>query len=125
MRIEKEMKGQGYFWLPCTPDQKAPGTLSISDGGIIKLKVQEPLNGKFDNRSEDTIYWRTEINDPQFNIFQPKDFEPENRENTQRVIEQIEQRRKIEQIIGWVSDLFEYTVILNNCHYERITGAIR
>lgn len=123
MRIEKEMKGQGYFWRPCTPDQQAPGTLSISDGGIIKLEIQEPLNGKFDNRSEDDIYWRTEIDDPQF-IFQPKDFESENRENTQRVIEQIEQRRKIEQIIGRVSGLFEHTVILNNCHYERITGAI-
>lgn len=123
MRIEKEMKGQGYFWRPCTPDQKAPGTLSILDGGIIKLEIQEPLNGKFDNRSEDDIYWRTEIDDPQF-IFQPKDFEPENRENTQRVIEQIEQRRKIEQIIGRVSGFFEHTVILNNCHYERITGAI-
>ena len=61
MRIEKEMKGQGYFWLPSTPDQKAPGTLSISDGGIIKLKVQEPLNGKFDNRFEDTVY-----NGPQY-----------------------------------------------------------
>ena len=124
MRIEKEMKGQGYFWRPCTPDQKAPGTLSISDGGIIKLEIQEPLNGKFDDRFEDTIYWRKQINEPQSIIFQPKDFEPENRENTQRVIEQIEQRRKIEQIIGRVSGLFEHTVILNNCHYERITGAI-
>ena len=124
MRIEKEMKDQGYFWRPCTPDQKAPGTLVISDGGIVKLEVQEPLNGKFDNRFEDTTYWRKQINEPQSIIFQPKDFEPENRENTQRVIEQIEQRRKIEQIIGRVSGFFEHTVILNNCHYERITGAI-
>ena len=124
MRIEKEMKGQGYFWLPCTPDQKAPGTLSISDGGIIKLEVQEPLNGKFDNRFEDTVHWRKMICDPQLNIFQPKDFEPKNKENTQRVIQQIEQSRKIKQIIGRISGFFEHTVILNNCHYERITGAI-
>ena len=124
MRIEKEMKGQGYFWRPCTPDQKAPGTLAISDGGIIKLEIQEPLNGKFDDRFEDTIYWRKQINEPQSIIFQPKDFEPENKENTQRVIQQIEQRRKIGQIIGRISGFFEHTVILNDCHYERITGAI-
>lgn len=124
MRIEKEMKGQGYFWRPCTPNQKAPGTLTISDGGIIKLEIQEPLNGKFDDRFEDTIYWRKQINEPQSIIFQPRDFEPENKENTQRVIQQIEQRKKIGQIIGQVSGFFQHTVILNDCHYQRITGAI-
>ena len=41
MRIKEEFKKSGYFWLPSTPDKKAPGTLSISDGGHIELEVIE------------------------------------------------------------------------------------
>ena len=39
MRIKEEFKKSGYFWLPSEPDKKLPGTLSISDGGIIELEV--------------------------------------------------------------------------------------
>ncbi len=45
MRVKEEFKRFGYFWLPCTPDRKVPGTLSISDGGIIELEVLESLDG--------------------------------------------------------------------------------
>ena len=41
MRIKKEFKKSGYFWLPFAPDKKFPGTLSISDGGIIDLEIVE------------------------------------------------------------------------------------
>ena len=41
MRIKEEIKKSGYFWLPSTPNKKAPGTLSISDGGHIELEVIE------------------------------------------------------------------------------------
>ena len=41
MRIKEEFKKSGYFWLPSTPNKKAPGTLSISDGGHIELEVIE------------------------------------------------------------------------------------
>ena len=41
MRIKEQFKKSGYFWLPSTPDKKAPGTLSISDGGHIELEVIE------------------------------------------------------------------------------------
>ena len=36
MRIKEELKRSGYFWLPSEPDEKLPGTLSISDGGFIE-----------------------------------------------------------------------------------------
>ena len=39
MRIKEEIKRFGYFWLPSAPGDKVPGTLSISDGGIIELEV--------------------------------------------------------------------------------------
>lgn len=39
MRVKEEFKKLGYFWLPFTPENKVPGTLSISDGGDIKLEV--------------------------------------------------------------------------------------
>ena len=39
MRIKEEFKRLGYFWIPSIPDRKAPGTLSISDGGSIQLEV--------------------------------------------------------------------------------------
>ena len=47
MRIKEEFKKSGYFWLPSAPDRKFPGTLSISDGGIIDLEIVElfePVN---------------------------------------------------------------------------------
>ena len=44
MRIKEDFKKSGYFWLPFAPDKKLPGTLSISDGGIIDLEVVELLN---------------------------------------------------------------------------------
>ena len=48
MRIKEEFKRSGYFWLPSEPDEKLPGTLSISDGGHIELEVI----GRFGNRVE-------------------------------------------------------------------------
>ncbi|RKU16416.1 hypothetical protein C6503_12370 [Candidatus Poribacteria bacterium] len=41
MRIKEEFKKSGYFWLPSAPNKKFPGTLSISDGGVIDLEVVE------------------------------------------------------------------------------------
>ena len=41
MRIKEDFKKSGYFWLPSSPDKKFPGTLSISDGGIIDLEIIE------------------------------------------------------------------------------------
>ena len=43
MRIKEEFKKSGYFWLPSEPDEKLPGTLSISDGGHIELEVLHRL----------------------------------------------------------------------------------
>ena len=43
MRIKEEFKKSGYFWLPSEPDEKLPGTLSISDGGHIELEVLHQL----------------------------------------------------------------------------------
>jgi hypothetical protein len=39
MRIKKKFKKSGYFWLPSTPDNRIPGTLTIEDGGKIELEV--------------------------------------------------------------------------------------
>lgn len=39
MKIKEEFKRYGYFWLPSLPDKQIPGTLSISDGGVINLEL--------------------------------------------------------------------------------------
>jgi hypothetical protein len=39
MRIEKEYKKTGYFWLPEKEENKIPGILSIDDGGRIELEI--------------------------------------------------------------------------------------
>ena len=123
MRIEKEMKRQGYFWLPCTPNQKAPGTLSISEGGIVKLEIREPLNGKFDNRFEDTIHQRDSMFKPRHLMFDPRYKEDEQMTRLYEETKQrIEQHKKIEQIIGDIGG--QQIVILNNCYYETILGPI-
>lgn len=44
MRIKEEIKRLGFFWLPSSPERKIPGTLSISDGGDIKLELTQPLD---------------------------------------------------------------------------------
>ena len=123
MRVEEDIKKSGYFWRSCTPDQKAHGTLSISEGGIIELEIREPLSGKFDNRFEDTIYQRNSMFKPRHLMFDPRYKEDEQmtrlyEEDKQR----IEQHKKIEQIIGDVGG--KQTVILNNCYYEIILGPI-
>ena len=46
MRIKEEIKRLGYFWLPSEPDEKLPGTLSISDGGFIELEVVHRVSGR-------------------------------------------------------------------------------
>ena len=39
MRIEKEYRKTGYFWLPEKEENKIPGILSIDDGGRIELEI--------------------------------------------------------------------------------------
>ncbi len=46
MRIKEEIKKSGYFWLPSTPREAVPGTLSISDGGNIELEVLHQLGDR-------------------------------------------------------------------------------
>ena len=44
MRIKEEFKRTGVFWLPSSPQEQVPGTLSISDGGDIKLELTQPID---------------------------------------------------------------------------------
>ena len=44
MRIKEEIKRDGVFWLPSSPERGVPGTLSISDGGNVKLELTQPLD---------------------------------------------------------------------------------
>ena len=44
MRIKEEFKRNGVFWLPSSPQEQVPGTLSISDGGDAKLELTQPLD---------------------------------------------------------------------------------
>ena len=44
MRIKEEFKRAGVFWLPSSPQEQVPGTLSISDGGDIKLELTQPID---------------------------------------------------------------------------------
>lgn len=53
MRIKEEFKKSGYFWLPSAPEKKFPGTLSISDGGVIDLEIVE----LFESVGSDSIDW--------------------------------------------------------------------
>ena len=55
MRIKEEFKKSGYFWLPSAPDNKFPGTLSISDGGIIDLEIVE----LFESVGSDGLNWES------------------------------------------------------------------
>ena len=48
MRIKEEFKRTGYFWLHSAPNKKVPGTLTISDGGIINLEIVELPNDGID-----------------------------------------------------------------------------
>lgn len=43
MRIKKEYKRNGNFWLSSEPEKEIPGTLSISDGGRIELEIDGRL----------------------------------------------------------------------------------
>ena len=44
MRIKEEIRRDGDFWLPTAPQKQIPGTLSISDGGVVKLELTQPGN---------------------------------------------------------------------------------
>ncbi len=44
MRIKEEIKRSGAFWLPSTPQRDIYGTLSISDGGHVKLELTQPID---------------------------------------------------------------------------------
>ena len=59
MRIKKEFKKSGYFWLPSAPNKKFPGTLSISDGGIIDLEIIE----LFESVGSDSLDWESDGRD--------------------------------------------------------------
>ena len=48
VKIEREIKRLGYFWAPDNPNEKLPGMLSISDGGVIELEIVTPLVDKTD-----------------------------------------------------------------------------
>ena len=39
MRIKEELKESGYFWLPSAPEKRIFGTLSVSNGEMIKLEL--------------------------------------------------------------------------------------
>lgn len=39
MRIEKDLKKSGYFWLSSNPSKRVAGTLIIRDGGEIELEI--------------------------------------------------------------------------------------
>ena len=43
MRINEKFERSGDFWLPSEPDRKVHGTLSISDGGHIELRLAGSL----------------------------------------------------------------------------------
>ncbi len=45
MRIDPAIKLPGRFWLPSTPDKSLSGTLTIKDGGLIRLEVLGRLDG--------------------------------------------------------------------------------
>ncbi|HGM8505708.1 TPA: HEPN domain-containing protein [Pseudomonas aeruginosa] len=51
MRIEKEYKKTGYFWLAGSSEKKIPGTLTIADGGKIDLEVL----GNFETESNESL----------------------------------------------------------------------
>jgi hypothetical protein len=58
VRIKKDFKKSGYFWLPSAPDKKFPGTLSISDGGIIDLEIIELFESVgSDSLNQESAYW--------------------------------------------------------------------
>ena len=58
MRIKKDFKKSGYFWRPSAPDKKFPGTLSISDGGIIDLEIIELFESVgSDSLNQESAYW--------------------------------------------------------------------
>ncbi len=44
MRIKEEIKRSGRFWLPSKPEREIDGTLTISDGGTIKLDLMQPID---------------------------------------------------------------------------------
>ncbi len=44
MRIKEDIIRSGVFWHPATPQRDIHGTLSISDGGNIKLELTQPID---------------------------------------------------------------------------------
>jgi hypothetical protein len=39
MRVAETQIRSGFFWVPSEPGKQLPGTLEISDGGRIELKI--------------------------------------------------------------------------------------
>ncbi len=56
LRIKKEFKKSGFFWLPSNPEKKIPGILTILDGGKIELEVvglfDDSADGYFNNKDD-------------------------------------------------------------------------
>lgn len=46
MRVSDQKIRSGFFWLPADPENRLPGTLEISDGGRIELKVLGAIGGR-------------------------------------------------------------------------------
>ena len=47
MRVKEKIIKSGYFWLPATPDNKIPGTLTIAEKGEMELEVVGLFNERF------------------------------------------------------------------------------
>ena len=44
MRIKKEIKRAGFFWLPASPERQISGSLSVTDGGNVELELTQPID---------------------------------------------------------------------------------
>lgn len=60
MRIKEQVKKSGYFWLPSVPEKQIAGTITITDGGNIELKLVELLDESINsiNNSNDWTFAR-------------------------------------------------------------------
>ena len=58
MKVKKNIKKIGYFWLPSNPNKKLAGILNIKDGGDISIE----LHGLFgSNPYEEITLWQLDV----------------------------------------------------------------
>lgn len=81
METKEKFKKLGYFWLPSAPDNKVPGTLSISNAGHIALEVI----GEFDDNRIKSLS------------------DAQNEGYTERIVGYIEHDREYIKSDGWVT----------------------